>query len=234
MSNLKENKIFHIDKNSIKQFFLKYKNHDVYYHNWSHVESTAKRALLLAEEEGIKDSLDLFILELSCYFHDIGYSVSKSESDNIKTATKLFLKYAKFSYDLSDEIKDKVVSLIEATKYPHSFAKSLLEGIIQDADLTQCWDWDTYDILQSLKAERKNINYNLLFPENSDLNTNSAKKRQKEHRTRYELSIAKELRNRALYDVLNAYRGDYIQKVILQSLECLKLVNELFPEEEEY
>ena len=231
MTNLKENKLFSLDRDSIKQFFLKYKNSDVYYHNWFHVESTAKRALIIAKEEGVEDSLDLFVLEVACYFHDIGYNISKSESENINTATKLFLKYAKLS-SLSEEVIDSIVSLIEVTKYPLSKAKSTLEGIIQDADLTQCWDLDTYDILQSLKAERKEINYNLLFPEISDLNTSSAKRRQKEHRAEYQSSIAKELRNRALYDVLHAYRGDYIQKVILQSLECLKLVNELFPESE--
>ena len=224
--------LLNIDKDSIKQFFMKYENSGIHYHNWQHVESVAKRALFLAKEEDVIDITDLFVLELACYFHDIGYDTSKDESENIANAVNLFSKYAENEYRLPEDLKNRVRSLIEATQYPHEEAKTTLEAIIQDANLTQCWDHDPYDILKYLKAEGREINYDLLFPEINDLNTNTAKRLQHEHQQSIKFKISQEIRNRALYDVLQAYRGNHTQQNILQSLECLKLVHECFPDDQ--
>ena len=219
-----------VDVADIKDFFNKYKNSDLYYHTWEHVKTTAERALYLAKKEEVTSEYDLTALEIACYFHDIGYSVTKSEDENVPDAIILFKKYAKKN-GYSEEFTEKVSRLIWATKYPHrDNYENILEAIIQDADLTQCWDWESYDILRYLKAEGNRVKPNLLFPELSDLNTKSAKRRHKVHRSEYYSRISSEIRNQATFDVLHAYREGYTQALVLQSLECLKLVKELFSE----
>lgn len=145
-----------IDKESIRDFFLKNQNKDVHYHTWEHCESVAKRALMLADLLGVSDKKDLLALELASYFHDIGYDIYKTEGENIEKACSLFIDYyAKvMKYDPKD-VPPVVFSLIGATKYPHDTPKNELERIIQDADLTQCWDWDALTITNRLRAEGK-------------------------------------------------------------------------------
>ena len=73
-------------------------------------------------------------------------------------------------YDPKD-VPPVVFSLIEATKYPHDTPNNLLEQIIQDADLTQCWDWDVLTITNCLRAEGKEVVFDLEFPSLDLLNT---------------------------------------------------------------
>lgn len=217
-----------VDKDSIKEFFLKHQNKDVHYHTWEHCESVAKRALMLAKCEGVTDKKDLLALELASYFHDIGYDIYKTEEENISRASSLFLKYCTKikKYD-SEDIPSVAFSLIEATKYPHTEPQNVLEKIIQDADLTQCWDWDAYDIAKYLRVEGRQVNFDPEFPSVNLLNTVSARRKQVEYQKNYKTRLLKELKNNALCDVLMAYREGYNQQIILQSLQSLELVNNL-------
>ena len=217
-----------VDKDSIKEFFLKHQNKDVHYHTWEHCESVAKRALMLAKCEGVSDKQDLLALELASYFHDIGYDIYKTEEENIFKASSLFLNYCTkvMRYNSSD-IPPVAFSLIEATKYPHTEPQNLLEKIIQDADLTQCWDWDAYNIAKYLRAEGRQINFDPEFPSVNLLNTVSARRKQVEYQKNYKTRLLKELKNNALCDVITAYREGYNQQIISQSLQSLELVNNL-------
>ena len=214
-----------IDKDSIRNFFLKNQNKDVHYHTWEHCESVAKRALMLANMLGVSDEQDLLALELASYFHDIGYDIYKTEEENISKASSLFLAYCTrvMKYD-SKDIPPVAFSLIEATKYPHGVPSNMLEQIIQDADLTQCWDWDALTITKLLRAEGKEVVFDLEFPSLDLLNTGSAKQLHISHLAKYKGKLAKELQNRALEDVLTAYRQGYNQQIVLQSLQSLEMV----------
>lgn len=217
-----------IDKESIKEFYLQNQNKDVHYHTWEHCDSVAKRALMLASLLGVSDKQDLLALELASYFHDIGYDIYKTEEENISKATSLFLKYCqKVKKYNSEDVPPVAFSLIEATKYPHDTPNSLLEQIIQDADLTQCWDWDVLTITKLLRAEGKEVVFDLEFPSLDLLNTGSAKQLHISHLAKYKGKLAKELQNRALEDVFTAYRGGYNQQIVLQSLQSLEMVNNL-------
>ena len=217
-----------IDKESIKEFYLQNQNKDVHYHTWEHCESVAKRALMLAGLLGVSDKQDLLALELASYFHDIGYDIYKAEEENISKATKLLLDYCSkvMKYHPKD-VPPVAFSLIEATKYPHGVPSNMLEQIIQDADLTQCWDWDALTITKLLRAEGEEVVFDLEFPSLDLLNTGSAKQLHISHLAKYKGKLAKELQNRALEDVLTAYRGGYNQQIVLQSLQSLEMVNNL-------
>lgn len=217
-----------IDKESIKEFYLHNQNKDVHYHTWEHCDSVAKRALMLANKLGVSDEQDLLALELASYFHDIGYDIYKTEEENISKATNLFLKYCtKIKKYNSEDVPLVAFSLIEATKYPHGVPSNILEQIIQDADLTQCWDWDALTITKLLRAEGKEVVFDLEFPSLDLLNTGSAKQLHISHLAKYKGKLAKELQNRALEDVFTAYRGGYNQQIVLQSLQSLEMVNNL-------
>lgn len=217
-----------IDKESIKEFYLQNQNKDVHYHTWEHCESVAKRALMLANLLGVSDKQDLLALELASYFHDIGYDIYKTEEENISKATKLLLDYCSkvMKYNPKD-VPTVAFSLIEATKYPHGVPSNMLEQIIQDADLTQCWDWDALTITKLLRAEGKEVVFDLEFPLLDLLNTGSAKQLHISHLAKYKGKLAKELQNRALEDVLTAYRGGYNQQIVLQSLQSLEMVTNI-------
>lgn len=217
-----------IDKESIKEFYLQNQNKDVHYHTWEHCDSVAKRALMLANLLGVSGKQDLLALELASYFHDIGYDIYKTEEENISKATNLFLKYCtKIKKYNSEDVPPVVFSLIEATKYPHDTPNNLLEQIIQDADLTQCWDWDALTITKLLRAEGKEVVFDLESPSLDLLNTGSAKQLHISHLAKYKGKLAKELQNRALEDVLTAYRSGYNQQVVLQSLQSLEMVTNI-------
>ena len=217
-----------IDKESIREFYLQNQNKDIHYHTWEHCESVAKRALMLANLLGVSDEQDLLALELASYFHDIGYDIYKTEEENISKATNLFLKYRtkvkKYNYE---DVPPVAFSLIEATKYPHDTPNNLLEQIIQDADLTQCWDWDALTITKLLRAEGREVVFDLEFPSLDLLNTGSAKQLHISHLAKYKGKLAKELQNRALEDVFTAYRGGYNQQIVLQSLQSLEMVTSI-------
>ena len=93
--------------------------------------------------------------------------------------------------------------------------------------MTQCWDWDVLTITKLLRAEGKEVVFDLEFPSLDLLNTGSAKQLHISHLAKYKGKLAKELQNRALEDVLVAYRSGYNQQVVLQSLQSLEMVNNL-------
>ena len=166
---------------------------------------------------------------MASYFHDIGYDIYKTEEENIHKASSLFYSYCTrvMKYKSEDIPPVAFFSLIEATKYPHDTPNNLLEQIIQDADLTQCWDWDVLTITKLLRAEGKEVVFDLEFPSLDLLNTGSAKQLHISHLAKYKGKLAKELQNRALEDVLTSYREGYNQQIVLQSLQSLEMISNI-------
>ena len=211
-----------------KTFMSNYDSRAVY-HNWFHVSTVSGRALEIAVNEGDFTERELLLLSLACYMHDIGYDINAdSDVDNVENSVKIFKKNAnKLLCGISDEEVELVASLIRATKYPHEEPTNLLESIIQDADLTQCWDSKPSSIAQRLMAEGKEVE-ELFFPEITLLNTDFAKNKTVDVIKEQKKSMSSYLYNKALMDVVRAYEGGYRQDIKKDSLEALKIINELF------
>ena len=213
----------------VQKIFMSNYDSRAEYHNWFHVSTVSSRALEIAVNEGDFTDRELLLLSLACYMHDIGYNVNtSSDIDNVERSVNIFKKNAnKLLCDISNEEVELVVSLIRATKYPHEKPNNLLESIIQDADITQCWDSKPSFNAQCLMAEGKEVT-DLFFPETTLLNTTFAKKKTADVINEQKKMMNNFLYNNALIDVIRAYEGSYRQDIKKDSLEALKLIKELF------
>ena len=218
-----------LDLTTIQKIFMSNYDSRAKYHDWFHVSTVSSRALEIAVNEGDFTERELLLLSLACYMHDIGYDINAiSDVDNVERSVGIFKKNAnKLLRDISNEKVELVVSLIRATKYPHEQPNNLLESIIQDADLTQCWDSKSSSIAQRLMAEGKEV-AELFFPEITLLNTDFAKNKTVDVIKEQKKTMSSYLYNKALIDVVRAYEGGYRQDIKKDSLEALKLVRELF------
>lgn len=213
----------------VQKIFMSNYDSRAEYHDWFHVSTVSSRALEIAVNEGDFTERELLLLSLACYMHDIGYDVNAiSDIDNVERSVKIFKKNAnKLLCDISSEEVELVASLIRATKYPHEKPNNLLESIIQDADLTQCWDSKPSYIAQCLMAEGKEVT-DLFSPETTLLNTTFAKEKTADVINEQKKMMNNFIRNKALMDVVRTYEGGYRQDIKKDSLEALKLVRELF------
>lgn len=218
-----------LDLAIIQKIFMSNYDSRAVYHNWFHVSTVSSRALEISENEGEFTERELLLLSLACYMHDIGYDINAdSDVDNVENSVKIFKKNAnKLLCDISNEEVELVASLIRATKYPHEEPNNLLESIIQDADLTQCWDSKPMSNVQCLIAEGKDV-ADVFFPEITLLNTDFAKNKTVDVLKEEKKAMSSYLYNKALIDVVRAYEGGYRQDIKRDSLEALKLVRELF------
>lgn len=157
----------------IRKFFYQHKNNKVIYHNWNHCLTTGVRAVYLYKKgNNFFDEVDCNSLFIASLFHDIGYSLENSDSENIKTAINLFNSYYEQSKFKNIDLNISLIrNLIKATEYPHNKTNDTLSQVIQDADLTQRWDRDIDLILKQLEAEN-NFVLDKDFPPDELLNLN--------------------------------------------------------------
>lgn len=112
------------------------------YHNFTHLLTVLKYANYIAIGEGCYYD-ELLPLHLAALFHDVDHlgGKQKNDSENISRALKAFRTfYVTSSVEISEEIADKVDSIIEATQYPYVKPHSAIgqfEHIIRDADMMQ-------------------------------------------------------------------------------------------------
>lgn len=100
------------------------------YHNLSHTKDVLKSVTVIGEGEKVSDE-DLEILQISVWFHDIGYVERSAGHEEISAMyASNFLSGIKYPYEKIGII----ISCILATKVPQK-PKTLLEKIICDADL---------------------------------------------------------------------------------------------------
>jgi len=101
------------------------------FHTLQHTQEVVAASAKLAEDQQIPED-DRYVLALAAWFHDTGYTSGMAkdhETVSIQLATD-FLN----SHSVSDEIKNKVIGCINATRLPHA-PTSAIERIICDADL---------------------------------------------------------------------------------------------------
>ena len=109
---------------------INYYCRDYFFHNWSHTQSVFDRSTYLALSEGISGT-DLEDLQIAALFHDTGFSVqyAKNEYEGSQIARR-WLE----SKNHDESRIQKIEKIIMATVL-FSKPKTLLEEIIQDADL---------------------------------------------------------------------------------------------------
>jgi predicted metal-dependent HD superfamily phosphohydrolase len=104
---------------------------NIRFHTLQHTQEVAAAAEILADQNQIPDD-DRFALYLAAWFHDTGYTGGEAkdhETVSIQLATD-FLN----SHSVGDEIKQKVIGCINATRIPQT-PTSTIERIMADADL---------------------------------------------------------------------------------------------------
>ena len=101
------------------------------FHTLQHTQEVVAACQKLADYHQLPDD-DRFALVLAAWFHDTGYTGGEAkdhETVSIQLATDFIT-----THPVSDEIKNKVIGCINATRMPQS-PENLIERIICDADL---------------------------------------------------------------------------------------------------
>ncbi|HTM91455.1 MAG TPA: Pycsar system effector family protein [Flavisolibacter sp.] len=123
------------------------------FHNLDHTEAVAEAASQMADYYQLSDE-DRFVLMLSAWFHDTGYSGGKVEGHeevSVQIATQFLLQH-----NVPDAIQQRITSCIRATQMPQS-PISQVEKILCDADLLHLSTEDFKAMNQLLKQERENL-----------------------------------------------------------------------------
>lgn len=118
------------------------------YHNIGHTLDVFRRSRQLAEQEWISKE-DQIPLLLAALFHDTGFIESYSKNEVI--GMRLARNWLKSQNYPELNIK-KVERLIEVT-IPFTQAETILEKIIQDADLDNFWRDDCFSKMHSVERE---------------------------------------------------------------------------------
>ncbi|MGZ5191619.1 MAG: HD domain-containing protein, partial [Flavisolibacter sp.] len=121
------------------------------FHNMDHTEDVAEASSMMADHFKLDDN-DRFILLLSAWFHDIGYSKGPAmghEEESIKMATDFLLKK-----NVDEDVIQRMSSAVRSTKMPQS-PVSLVEKILCDADLFHLATEDFKAKHQLLKQEQE-------------------------------------------------------------------------------
>jgi len=123
------------------------------FHNLDHTEAVAEWCSQMADYYQLSDE-DRFVLMISAWFHDTGYSTGKVEGHeeiSVQIATQFLQQHG-----ISENIQQRVTSCIRATHMPQS-PISQVEKILCDADLLHLSTEDFKAMNQLLKQERENL-----------------------------------------------------------------------------
>ncbi|WP_298548992.1 Pycsar system effector family protein [uncultured Aquimarina sp.] len=115
--------------NFVSNLFAKKLPETCIYHNYTHTKRVFKSTKEIIDNTTISEE-DAQALLLTALLHDTGYSesIDNHEEHSVRIST-VFLK----EQNVSEEIIDKISSLIMATKMEHQ-PTNLLEEVIRDAD----------------------------------------------------------------------------------------------------
>lgn len=123
------------------------------FHSLDHTEAVSEACSQMANYYQLSDE-DKFVLMLSAWFHDTGYSSGKGEGHeeiSAQIATEFLMQH-----NVSETIQQRVNSCIRATHMPQS-PISPTEKILCDADLLHLSTEDFKALNQLLKQERENL-----------------------------------------------------------------------------
>jgi uncharacterized protein len=133
----------------------------LYYHGLHHVLDVTHAALILAEEEGIKDEESIKLLKTAALFHDSGF-LNTYKDHEVEGCRIVLSALPLFGYTIAQI--DIISGMIMATKIPQN-PKTHLERIICDADLDYLGRGDFEPIAKTLYEEL--FSRNLISDENT-------------------------------------------------------------------
>lgn len=123
------------------------------FHSLDHTESVAEACSQMADYYNLNDE-DRYVLMLSAWFHDTGYTSGRAEGHeevSVQIATQFLT-----AHNVPETIIQRVSSCIRATHMPQS-PISNVEKILCDADLLHLATDDFKAMNQLLKQERENL-----------------------------------------------------------------------------
>ncbi len=136
------------------------------FHNLKHTQRIVKEVNILGKESGVGDA-DLEILNLAAWFHDTGYTQEYTgHEESSKKIAEDFLTKNKYP---SDKLV-QVLTCIDATNI-HSNPETILEKIINDADLIHLGKKGFFKRNQELRDEFKTV-LNKTFSDEDWINEN--------------------------------------------------------------
>lgn len=121
---------------------------DITYHNINHTESVVDAALEIGRASGLnRDELE--IVELACWFHDVGYSQDAQDHEVIGANVAYSFLMAR---DFPEARAQQVRNCILATKMPQR-PHTKIEEVVCDADLLHLAKNDFMDKTKLLRQE---------------------------------------------------------------------------------
>jgi predicted metal-dependent HD superfamily phosphohydrolase len=149
--NENQSRILAEAKKYVTDIFQKKVNAQFVFHNIEHTKQVAMAAEELATHYQLNDS-DMFVLLISAWFHETGFSSGKAEEhekESVNVATEFLQKH-----NLDAEVIHRVASCISATRMPQS-PLSLIEKLMCDADLYHLGTKDFKKWNELLKQEQE-------------------------------------------------------------------------------
>jgi len=126
---------------------------DFVFHSLDHTEAVAEACSQMADYYQLNDE-DRFVLMLSAWFHDTGYSSGKAEGHE-EISVQIAAEFLQ-QHHVADTVQQRITSCIRATHMPQS-PISQVEKILCDADLLHLSTEDFKAMNQLLKQERENL-----------------------------------------------------------------------------
>lgn len=137
---------------------------DLPYHGNEHLLTVACYAHLGAQHYGFEtqDTLEMVVAAL---WHDYDY-VLDEDSDHVNIDRAIaHARSSAASFNFDENATERIVSLIKATKFPHSAVDFLQGQILQDADMMQQLEPDAKYFIDGLSWERpRNPPSSVFFP----------------------------------------------------------------------
>ena len=144
------------------------------YHNFQHLLTVANRAVQGARYYNLSHTVQKALI-IAGLCHDADYIVGEAESVNIPRAKRSAQQLCE-NFGIKKEITTQVMTLIDATEFPHYAVKTIEEQVIQDADLMQNLEEDCAKFLKGLCQEKNDDTIaDPAFPTVAGFNTQWAK-----------------------------------------------------------
>ncbi len=116
----------------VKELFNRKLPEVISYHDLDHTQYVATQARIIGKESGLSQT-ELDIAEAAAWFHDIGFL--SSTEDHETESQKLAREYLS-SDGVPEEVIDRVLRCIEATRMPQNPEDDLIAAVVCDADMS--------------------------------------------------------------------------------------------------
>ena len=102
------------------------------YHDLDHTQYVAGQARIIGKESGLTES-EQDIAEAAAWFHDLGF---KSSTEDHETASQKMAREFLTSNSVPEEVIDRVLQCIEATRMPQNPGDDPIASVVCDADMS--------------------------------------------------------------------------------------------------